>query len=198
MERYDNLDDYNWLMAEIIRHEVPQSKALGELLYEKLQPRYVVDIGCGPGIYLLPFKERGCVVFGLDGASEAGQSLDLSEFCLMDFRTDKPFYAEADLALCIETAEHVPEKYADNLMDIVCAASDTVFFCAAHPGQMGEGHVNEQEESYWLAKFHDRGFELHPLDAEIRSTIRREDFPTERTGWLRWNSFMVERQVKHG
>jgi SAM-dependent methyltransferase len=199
MTKYDDLNDYNWLMGEILRHEQPQAEALGELLWAKLHPHYVVDVGCGPGIYLLPFKKHGCIIFGLDGASGAGQNLDKAEFCLMDFRTDKPFYAEADLVLCIEVAEHVPAEYADNLMDIVCGAGDIVFFCAARPGQGGEGHCNEQGQHYWVEKFRARGFDFHSLDDEIHEVVMaRPEYEVERTQWLRHNSFMMQRQAKHG
>ncbi|HEY7090386.1 MAG TPA: hypothetical protein VH518_19980, partial [Tepidisphaeraceae bacterium] len=34
----------------------------------------------------------------------------------------------------------------------------TVFITAAVPGQRGTDHVNEQPNSYWIAKFAERGF----------------------------------------
>jgi len=75
MDRYDDLEEYNWLVGEVIRHETEQAKSLGVLLWNTLRPSSVVDIGCSSGLYLLPFKERGCTVFGVDGASAAGKDL---------------------------------------------------------------------------------------------------------------------------
>ena len=192
-DRYDDLAEYNWLMGEIIRHEAEQAEALGELLLRHLHPDRVVDVGCGPGIYLVPFQRQGCRVLGVDGAPEAGKSLDGSEFIHVDLRTDtlmlEPRY---DLALCIEVAEHLKPEYADHLMDIVCDAAQTVFFCAAYPGQGGEGHYNEQPQEYWRQKFQARGFRSHHLDVDIHREILSNPAYAH-CGWLRWNSFLMTR-----
>ena len=192
--RYDDLSEYNWLMGEIVRHEAAQADALGYLLQDRLRPDSVIDVGCGPGIYLLPFKGGGCRVLGIDGAPEAGRFLGQGEFLQVDLRIGRvavdPRY---DLGLCIEVAEHLRPQFADRLMDIVCDTSNTVFFCAARPGQGGEGHYNEQPQDYWRAKFELRGFTLHPLDTEIHREIMLGQV-YEHCGWLRWNSFLMKRR----
>lgn len=198
MARYDDLNDYNWLLFEIERHEMWQAIALGKLLYDKLNPKLVIDIGTGPGIYLLYFKSRGCGVLGIDGASAGGKYLDKDEFLQLDLRNPSvvPYQGEGfDLGLCIEVAEHIPPQYADTLMDTVCATAKNVFFSAAHPGQGGESHLNEQPEAYWIEKFEDRGFEEHPLSDEIHAVIVAGD-EYEHCHWLKWQSFLMRRKEK--
>jgi len=60
----------------------------------------------------------------------------------------------ADVVLCMEVAEHIPESRAD---DIVChvtnATRNTLIWTAAIPGQGGVGHINCQPKDYWREKF---------------------------------------------
>jgi hypothetical protein len=65
-----------------------------------------------------------------------------------------------DLAVCCEVAEHLDARHADIFVENLTSASNTVFLTAAEVGQGGLNHVNEQPNSYWIAKFHRRGFTL--------------------------------------
>lgn len=60
--------------------------------------------------------------------------------------------------MSLEVGEHLPEQYADNLVNTLTNASDIVMFSAAIPGQIGTSHVNEQYTEYWAKKFIDRGY----------------------------------------
>ena len=193
MAQYDDLKDYDWLAPEVDRHETPQAMALGALLLDKLKPRSVIDIGCSSGIYLVPFREAGCRILGVDGAPGVGGQIP-GAFAVHDLRTADFHWSGYDLALCIEVGEHVPMQFADNVVNACCMASKTVFFCAARVGQGGEGHINCQPQSYWKEKFTERGYEKHPLDDEINEMLEADDVYTH-CGWLRWNSFLVQKKV---
>jgi hypothetical protein len=58
-----------------------------------------------------------------------------------------------DLALCLEVAEHLPERAAAPLVTQLTKAAPIVLFSAAIPGQGGHGHVNEQPHKYWHRLF---------------------------------------------
>ncbi len=176
------LDDYAGLMPFIESHEAGQAAFLGELLYGALAPRSVVDLGCGPGIYLTPFKAHGCEVTGIDAEPAAGTRLN-GDFRRHDLR--EPFRLEprADLALCIETAEHLQPEFADQLVDNCTRNARIVFWSAARPGQGGEHHHHEQPPAYWEAKFAARGWEPHPRQAELLAAIAA-DPECRRVGWL--------------
>jgi len=45
------------------------------------------------------------------------------------------------------------EKYADTFVNTLCRHADTILFSAAHVGQGGDGHINEQPIDYWIEKF---------------------------------------------
>lgn len=60
-----------------------------------------------------------------------------------------------DLAICLETAEHVSKERENQLLTILTKSADIVLFSASIPyqGGTGQGHVNEQWQSYWIDKF---------------------------------------------
>lgn len=197
-DRYDDTSEYNWLMEQIMIHEAAQAMSLGRLLYRHLKPRDVIDFGCGPGVYLLPFVHEGCVVRGIDGASAAGECLRRDQFSLVDLRM--PWHSgwsrPADLGLCIEVAEHIKPEYADILIKTITDNCNTIYFSGAKVGQGGEGHYNEQEKGYWIEKFNSRGFSVHPLNYEIQAEIH--DFAGDggvygHCHWLDWNGMLLGR-----
>lgn len=193
-DAYDNLEEYAWLMDQVLLHEESQAIALGNLLSDKLHPESVIDIGCGPGIYLVSFKERGARILGIDGCPppDGGKSILPSEFRVIDLREDWTPPELFDLGLNIEVAEHIKPEYADNLVQIIAKSCKALFFSAAHPGQSGEGHYNEQPISYWMEKFSKYGFVTHPLNGEIMSVIKSDPvYEVERTQWLRANGILL-------
>ncbi len=185
------LDDYAALMPFIDEHEKGQAEFLGALLYDTLKPTSVVDWGCASGLYLVPFKNRGCEVSGIDAEPTAGHLLSDLEFWQYDIRHPVNFVRH-DLALCIETAEHLHEVYSSPLVENVAKSADTVFWSAAHKGQGGQNHYNEQPASYWLFKFEARGFKLHPAYEKVNRAIA-ENPACQRVQWLIPNAMLLQR-----
>ena len=188
--RYQDLAEYDWLMPEILKHETSQALALGQLLYDVLLPKSVIDIGCGPGIYLKTFADLGWKVYGIDGAPAAGQCLLNECFELVDLRNPWTPDCRYDLAICVEVAEHLQPIHADTLVATICACSDTIFFTAARPDQGGESHLNEQPREYWLEKFSKFRIGLHPRNDEVMRVIN-SDPVYEHCGWIRWNGMLL-------
>lgn len=184
-------DSYADLMPTIDLVETEQARFLGALLYEVIQPRAVIDWGCASGLYLVPFRERGCQVYGIDAEPRAGALLDAETFERRDVR----FRINAgrhDLALCIEVAEHVQSEYAETLVANVADSAAVVFWSAAHPGQGGAYHWNEQPKEYWLNLFHAHGFTLHPDHARVMEQIR-ENPECRKVQWLLDNTLLLHK-----
>lgn len=119
----------------------------------------VCDVGCGVGTWLKIFKRCGCKIKGFDGNGyEERLKINKDEFEQINFTkpycTDKKY----DIALSLEVAEHIPEKYLSTYMKTLTNFSDIVIFSAAIPFQMGQGHINEQYPSYWIKKFSEMNY----------------------------------------
>jgi len=190
-DRYEDLDEYNWLAAEVDRHEEPQAIALGALLIETLHPSSVIDVGCSSGIYLVPYMNQGIEVLGIDGASGVGKWIP-GKFKVVDLRNPWSPPKRFDLALNIETAEHLRPEYADVLIDTLAACSDIIYFSAAREGQGGEGHYNCQNKPYWTDKFAARGYGINPKNSEIQAIIDTDPV-YDHCHWLRWNGVLLSK-----
>jgi len=192
-DRYDDLSEYNWLMEQVVLHESGQALALGLLLDTELNPSSVLDVGAGPGIYLLVFKAKGKEVLGIDGAPESGRYLHADDRRLVDLRERWDSGEQYDLTLCIEVAEHLKPEYAETLVaTIAYNTKQYVFFSAARPNQGGEGHYNEQTKEYWLDLFARYGFGLSGKNGRIMDSINHT-MHYEHCHWLQWNGMLLER-----
>lgn len=149
------------------------------IVMELLEPKSVLDIGCGGGEWLRAFSAAGALVAGVDIATTEFFQYDLTKPLDLDMLFD--------LVLCVEVAEHLPEESADTLVDtIVRHASQAVVFSAALPGQEGLHHVNCQPHEYWHQKFEQRGFEM----SDPIRPILYEDLRV--SWWYRQNLFVYQ------
>ncbi len=121
-----------------------------------VEPRRVVDVGCGEGWWLSVFEQCGCEVAGIDGNYVNRNRLAIQPIDFFPRDLSGPFEwtkGRYDLAISLEVAEHLPEASADEFVANLVALSDVVLFSAAVPGQGGTGHLNEQWPDYWVKKF---------------------------------------------
>lgn len=130
-------------------------------LWSTLQPKSVLDVGCGRGAWLKSCHELGATtLLGLDGDwnSQSQMIDDAIEFRSIDL--NKPFSVspKVDLAISVEVAEHLEPATAPQFVKCLTASSDVVLFSAAYLNQGGTHHINEQLHSYWAALFAGHGF----------------------------------------
>lgn len=141
-------------------------------IIERLNPRFVIDVGCGSGPLLASLAARGVRTLGLEGSAAglAGARRRYVEVRQTDLA--RPFTVEpCDVVVSLEVAEHLPARTADAFVASLAAAAPHIVFSAATPGQGGRGHINEQPHEYWIAKFNSRGF---ALDAATTENVRAE------------------------
>jgi SAM-dependent methyltransferase len=130
-------------------------------LVAAFRPRSVVDFGCGLGDWLAEFSRNGCPdVIGYEGYWVPAEHVQIDKDRLRRFDLGMKTYItdRFDLAICLETAEHITPDDADVLLNTLTTCSDVVVFSAAIPQQGGYMHINERYQSYWVAKYHERGF----------------------------------------
>lgn len=151
-EFYDEMEQTNRTSASAIVPEV--------MVYAG-QPRSVVDIGSGRGLWLAVFKEAGVIdIFGVDGDYVAPDKLHIPADSFKAADLTKPLELDRtfDLAICLEMAEHVPHEVSEILIAGLTRLAPVILFSAAIPLQGGSHHVNEQWPAYWKERFARHGY----------------------------------------
>jgi len=165
------------------------------IVMELLKPASVLDVGCGTGVWLRNFMDHGVSrVVGIDGdyVDRSGLHIPPGSFKAADLRKLPPDLGRFDLAICLEVAEHLPEKCAATLVSMLVHASDYVLFSAAVPGQNGTDHINLQWPCFWCSLFAEYGY--NPVD--IVGPKIRNDRNIE--WWYRQNLLLFESQKIKG
>ena len=131
------------------------------LIMEMVQPKSVVDVGCGTGGWLAVFKELGIQDYlGIDGEYVDPKMLQIPQekFLAFDLKQPLPIEKKFDLVVSLEVAEHLPLEVAEMFVNSLTHMGEVVLFSAAIPFQGGVGHINEQWPDYWVNIFHKQGY----------------------------------------
>jgi SAM-dependent methyltransferase len=172
--------------TEIV-HNLNAASELAPLIISMLKPASVLDIGCGTGTWLKVFSDAGIDVLGIDGDYLDRNLLKIpaDKFIAADLKVPFDLGRKFDLGLCLEVAEHLPEKTIDNLISSISTHCDSLLFSAAIPMQAGQNHINEQWPEYWEKKFSAYGYKFHDV-------IRPEIWNNKNIDWwYRQNIFLV-------
>jgi SAM-dependent methyltransferase len=161
------------------------------LVLSLLKAKSVVDVGCGDGSWLAEFLRHGVHdVRGLDGASLPAEVLKIPapSFAPCDLR--RPFHLDRqfDLAISMETAEHLPVARAEGLVADLVRSSPHVLFSAAIPWQRGHYHLNCRWPDYWQKLFRKHDYLAFDI---IRPQIWNDDTIEF---WYRQNSILYVRR----
>ncbi|MBX3114385.1 MAG: methyltransferase domain-containing protein [Fimbriimonadaceae bacterium] len=156
---------------EITEASLKAARLIVPHLMELVQPSSVVDLGCGRGSWLKAFQDAGVAKLrGYDGGE-----INQADFCVSpefftpyDLRQPLNSTEKVDLAISMETAEHLPPERAESFVADLVNLAPAVYFSAAVPRQGGVGHINERPQSFWASLFSAHGY--RPID-EIRRRI---------------------------
>jgi len=149
-EDYGGLDD-----------TAPSAAVVVNLLNEMVTPSSVVDVGCGPGVFVAEWLRRGIKdVVGMDGAPVADvYRAPPGTFRVVDLTVPVDVGRRFDLATCLEVAEHLPAVSERVLVASLVEMAPVVAFSAAPPGQGGHGHINERWPLHWARLFAEHGYQ---------------------------------------
>jgi SAM-dependent methyltransferase len=155
------------------------------LVFSRIAPRAVVDVGCGTGTWLRAAYELGVHDYlGYDGAHVRQLSIARERFIAADLSRPISSDRRFELAICCEVAEHLPQSASQTLVASLAALSDAILFSAAIPWQGGVHHLNEQWPAYWQELFRARGYSAYDF---IRPLIWNDD---RVEWWYRQNSIL--------
>jgi SAM-dependent methyltransferase len=144
------------------------------------KPGQFLDIGCGTGVLVDLCTAAGIFARGVELSKEA-RDLSLNKQFILVHDLRDPLQLTYlgheedmgwDLVWCVEVAEHLPPESADTLCDTLAYHTDKwLVFTAAHEGQGGQWHLNEQPPEYWIEKLESRGlFYVEDKTEQLRST----------------------------
>lgn len=158
MSEYDN-----GFFAEQLERSTRSAIAIVPTVLKLIQPKSVVDVGCGVGAWLSVFKNMGVGdVVGIDGGwARDHWQLAPAEFIEHDLSTVSARFSlprKFDLVVCLEVGEHLPPESAPALVASLTRLGPVVMFSAAVPLQGGVQHVNEQWQDYWAELFANAGY----------------------------------------
>lgn len=172
-ERYPMRQDLSWLKRDypkkperinfdqIAHEEKPWADRLATWIKDTLDPKSVLDIGCGPGIYVDSLRSCGVEALGMDIDDRVQGHPHLTYRSLFDIEQES-----AQVVICMEVAEHVDASREDDLVACVAkTVQNTLIWTAAAPGQGGIGHINCKSKEIWAEKLSAQGLTRN-LDRE--------------------------------
>lgn len=159
------MNDIKYVHEEAV-HNYKAATEIIPFLIELIEPKSVIDVGCGIGTWLKVFKDNGVEnILGIDGEYVDRKLLKIEKENFVDFDLEKLYVSSEkyDLAISLEVAEHLSHLAADIFVETLIGLSDVIVFSAAILNQGGQNHINEQEPKYWIEKFENKGFKLYDI-----------------------------------
>lgn len=185
--------DYNWGL--MVQEESPMALRLAEWLNEFAHDEMTLcDLGSGPGHFAEAIESRTPIqvdAYDIEFQSKDVLPLDLTKDSVSN--CGLPY----DIALCLEVAAHIEERFARDVVMNVCNSihpkTGMVIWSAARAGQGGVGHVNCKPPEYWLRLFHEEDMRLC-----VKETANLIEFMKRgpHMGWFVRNVMVLEPRDK--
>lgn len=133
------------------------------ILMNLINPKSVIDVGCGLGTWLSVFKDLGVNdILGLDGDWVDKNQLFIPKdnFITTDLENPVKIEKKFDLAISLEVGEHINKRNANKFIEYLSNKAPFILFSAAIPFQGGVNHINEQWPDYWIEIFKKNNFQV--------------------------------------
>ena len=130
---------------------------LAKAIVNEFHPSTAVDVGCGYGGMSKAMINAGCnEVYSYDYSSDAVAiclETGLKHAYQLNLIHANQIPVKGDVCICLEVAEHIPERHAHNMCKLISEVAPILIFTASPPGQGGYLHVNLKKQDYWINIF---------------------------------------------
>ncbi len=179
--------------------ELPQAQRLALWMKDHHPAARILDVGCGPGLYVREMRALGLQAWGVDNDPRLPDFTDEGYLWRADvteaytkYLSDAPCHF--DVIISLEVGEHIPSHLHDAYFQYILTAfgnldAGTLYFSAARPGQGGHGHISCRPKAYWVEKFF-TGFWLDPDATDKWLGFIRSGY---HLGWLTQNGMVFKR-----
>ncbi len=126
------------------------------ILWEFVQPKRVIDVGCGTGTWLSAFQQFGVKdILGIDGDWVDIKMLEIPEnkFLALDLTQPLRVEQQFDLVLSLEVAEHLPPECARVFIESLVKLRPVILFSAAVPFQGEQITLTNSGQTIWRNSF---------------------------------------------
>lgn len=111
-----------------------------------VQPRTILDVGCGTGTTTVYLNQRGVKTVGVEAPRVAIRNSERPDLIYHhDLRFPLHLEGRFDLIWCFEVAEHIHPKFVETFVDSLVRHSDVIAISAASPGQGGKGPAGSRQ-----------------------------------------------------
>jgi hypothetical protein len=158
----------------------------------RFKPCAVLDVGCGLGLVLRLFRDRGAVVHGIEGSQwSRHHAISREEFSSCNLASqDFKLSQNSDLSIFTEVAEHLPIEAALRVIgELTTHTRKAIIFSAAQINQPGISHTTLREPEFWIDEFARSGWNV-----DTSGTFAVRTLAT--LHWYRQNLLLLRRGIK--
>lgn len=130
-------------------------------LVKHLNPKTVLELGCGPGVFVSSLLERGVSAKGID-RNRHFKKLNDEHIILADLKTYQ-IEQPVDMITSIEVFEHMADEELENILSQIAANCKWFVFSStphSSPADAEWGHVNIKSKAEWINFFKPYGLKL--------------------------------------